>query len=161
MSLRHPKKKKFIERLAHESGVAIVVVDEQSREIDAANNNSICRVLTASDEFNPRCAEFCGKAYAWATEAGKPVDYECYAGLECKAVPVNEGGKQLVAIVGRAFMKAENYRNATDRAINGDWRSFRPTEFFENVVMTGSDASLVKAAERLGALRNGEPENIL
>ena len=161
MSLRHPKKKKFIERLAHESGVAIVIVDEQSREIDAANNNSICRVLTASDEFNPRCAEFCGKAYAWATEAGKPVDYECYAGLECKAVPVNEGGKQLVAIVGRAFMKAENYRNATDRAINGDWRSFRPTEFFENVVMTGSDATLVKAAERLGALRNGEPENIL
>ena len=159
--MKHPKKKKFIERLADESGVAIVVVDEKAREVAAANNNSICRVLTSSAEFNPRCAEFCGKAFEWATEAGQAVDYECYAGLECRAVPVAEQGQQFVAIVGRAFLKAENYRNATDRAINGDWRNFRPTEFFENVVMAGSGEKLVKTADRLESIKTGVPEDIL
>lgn len=159
--MKHPKKKKFIERLADESGVAIVVVDEKAREVAAANNNSICRVLTSSAEFNPRCAEFCGKAFEWATEAGQAVDYECYAGLECRAVPVADQGQQFVAIVGRAFLKAENYRNATDRAINGDWRNFRPTEFFENVVMAGSGEKLVKTADRLESIKTGVPEDIL
>lgn len=159
--MEHPKKKKFIERLADESGVAIVVVDEKSREVAAANNNSICRVLTSSAEFNPRCAEFCGKAYAWATEAGEAVNYECHAGLECRAVPVKEQGQQFVAIVGRAFMKAENYRKATDRAINGDWRKFRPTEFFENVVMAGSTEKLVKTAARIESINGRIVEDIL
>ena len=159
--MEHPKKKKFIERLADESGVAIVVVDAKSREVAAANNNSICRVLTSSAEFNPRCAEFCGKAYAWATEAGEAVNYECHAGLECRAVPVKEQGQQFVAIVGRAFMKAENYRKATDRAINGDWRKFRPTEFFENVVMAGSTEKLVKTAARIESINGRIVEDIL
>lgn len=52
-----------------------------------------------------------------AKEAGEAVEYKCFAGLNCKAVPLSEN---LVAIVGRTFLKAEDYRNATERAISGD-----------------------------------------
>ena len=100
--------------------------------------NSICQVLYNSEEFAPECAKFCGKAFEMATEAGKTVEYKCYAGLNCLAVPVKTETKQFVAIVGRTFLKAEDYRNATTRAISGDWRKFPPTKFFDNVLLDGS-----------------------
>ncbi|MBC7900442.1 MAG: PocR ligand-binding domain-containing protein, partial [Saprospiraceae bacterium] len=157
-----PKKKsKFLDRLAEENGVAIVVVDEASHEVSVSNNNSMCRSLWASAEFAPSCAEYCGKAFAAASKAGKTIEYECYAGLACKAVPVIDGGKQFVAITGRTFLKAENYRKATEKAITGEWRQFRPTEFFENILMTGSDANLVKTAERLEKFSRKRGEDIL
>lgn len=147
-----PKKEKFLDRLAEDSGVAIVVVNKDSKEISSSNNNSMCRSLSASAEFAPRCAEYCGKAFASATEAGKAVEYECYAGLTCKAVPVWDGGSQFVAIIGRTFLKAENYRAATERAITGEWRQFRPTEFFENVLISGSDESLDRTSAASGKI---------
>ena len=155
------KKEKFLDRLAEDSGVAIVVVNKDSKEISASNNNSMCRSLSASAEFAPRCAEYCGKAFASATEAGKAVQYECYAGLTCKAVPVWDGGSQFVAIIGRTFLKAENYRAATENAITGEWRQFRPTEFFENVLISGSDESLDRTCARLEKFSYRERNDIL
>ncbi len=156
-----PKPLKFLDRLAADSGVAIAVVDAASREVAVVNNNSMCRVLTASPDFAPACAEYCGKAFGRALAAGKPIEYECYAGLTCQAVPVKEAGKQFVAIVGRAFLKAENYRKATEKAISGDWRTFRPTDFFENILMSGSKAGIEKAVKRLEAFSTRESVELL
>ncbi len=156
-----PKKEKFLDKLADENGVAIVVVDEDSTEVSVSNNNSMCRSLYSSAQFAPRCDEYCGKAYKAATSAGKPVEYECHAGLTCKAVPVWEGGHQFVAIVGRTFLKAENYRAATEKAITGEWSKFRPTEFFENVLISGSSQGIDKAVSRLEKFSNRERDDIL
>ena len=135
---RHFKKKEFMDQLADDSGLAVVVVDGQNREVSVSNNSSICGALYSSPEFSPRCAEFCGKAFQTASDADRPIDYECHAGLQCRAVPVREGRSRFVAIVGRAFVRSDNYRKATQKAIDGEWRQFRPTEFFDNVLLTGS-----------------------
>lgn len=74
-------------------------------------------ISAASEGFAPEYAKFCGRAFQMAKEAGEAVEYKCFAGLNCKAVPLSEN---LVAIVGRTFLKAEDYRNATERAISGD-----------------------------------------
>lgn len=145
-----PKKEKFLDRLAAENGVAVVVVDENSAEVAAANNNSMCGLLYASEDFGPSCAEFCGKAFSRAVAAGASIEYECYAGLNCRAVPVMDKGRQFVAIVGRTFLKAENYRKATEKAISGDWRRFRPTEFFDNIILSGSPVQLERLERQLG-----------
>ncbi|HEY8560178.1 MAG TPA: diguanylate cyclase [Pyrinomonadaceae bacterium] len=139
-----------LEIIADESGLAVIVVDEKSSVLKA-NNNSICELLYASEGFAPRCAGDCGRAFRMAVEAGKAVSYECYAGLDCLAVPLKTE-KPLVAIVGRAFTKAENYRKATERAIAGDWNKFPPTRFFENVLINGSVNNLEAAAKRIAAL---------
>jgi diguanylate cyclase (GGDEF)-like protein len=144
--------------IADESGLAIVITDGQSEPVDGANNNSMCRALYSSPEFAPRCAEFCGRAFEWANEAKKPVAYECHAGLSCVAVPLIVSGseeKTRVAIVGRTFLKAANYRAATGRAAGGDWQRFPPIEFFENVLLTGSSQHLEKLAARLEKLNAG------
>ena len=138
------------EKIADESGLAVVVVDENGT-VFKANNNSICEVLEASDEFMPRCAEFCGRAFQMASESNETVSYQCYAGLDCLAVPLDRT-KSLVAIVGRTFTKAENYRKATERAISGDWNKFPPTRVFENVLLSGSSKVLETTAKRLESL---------
>lgn len=138
-------------KIADANGVAIVLTRE-SEFVSTANNNSICENLYASEEFAPRCAEFCGRAFQMATEAGKSVAYQCHAGLECLAVPLKTS-KPLVAIVGRTFTKAENYRKAAERAVSGDWNKFPPSKFFENVLISGSSKGLetaAKALEKLG-----------
>ncbi len=138
------------EKIADESGLAVVVVDEKG-SVFKANNNSICEVLETSEEFAPRCAEFCGRAFQMASDAGQSVSYQCYAGLDCRAVPLKQA-KPLVAIVGRAFTKAENYRRATERAISGDWNKFPPTRVFENVLLKGSSNILETTAKKLEKL---------
>ena len=139
-----------LEKIADESGLAVIIVDEKASVLKA-NNNSICEQLYSSEEFAPRCMEDCGRAFERATEAGKTVFYECHAGLDCLAVPL-KAEKPLVAIVGRTFTKAENYRKATTRAIAGDWNKFPPTKFFENVLINGSVKNLQTAAENVAAL---------
>src|SRR5690606_22828033 len=140
-----------LEAFAEENGVAIVVTDGSSTEKAVANNNSLCEVLLHSAEFAPDCARFCGKAHGLATNLNKAVSYECHAGLTCRAVPCGVGEKPLVAIVGRVFTKAEKYREATVRAISGDWRIFPPTEVFDNILIAGSDKNIENVAERLYA----------
>lgn len=144
-----------LEQIAEQNGLAIVIADGRVAPIDGANNNSMCRTLYASAEFAPRCAEFCGRAFDWANEAGKPVAYECHAGLSCLTVPLPSNQseeKSPVAIVGRTFLKAGNYRAATERAMIGDWQRFPPTDFFENVLLTGSMLPLEKLGARLTKL---------
>jgi diguanylate cyclase (GGDEF)-like protein len=144
--------KSVMDRLADESGVAIALVDESSREIYVANNNSICRNLNPEGKFLGQCAAFCGTAFQETAEVGAPVSFTCHAGLECRVVPIKDSARPLVAIVGRAFVKADNYRKATERAISGDWSKYPPAEFFENILLTGSVSVLEKTAEKIAGL---------
>ena len=161
MSPTPARKEKFLDRVAEESGVAVVVVDAEGNNVSVSNNNSMCRCLYGSAEFAPECDKYCGRAFQSASTAGRSVDYECYAGLACRAVPVWDGGKQFVAIVGRTFLKAEKYRSATEKAITGDWRQFKPTEFFENVLISGSSQSIDKAAAKLEKFSKPERRPVL
>lgn len=147
------------DELAEETGLAIVLTDGNSSVLSASNNNSICRVLYNSEEFAPECDKFCGKAFEWATQKGTTVGYKCYAGLHCLAVPMKKEGKQKVAIIGRTFTKAEDYRSATERAITGDWKKFPPTEFFENVLLSSSEDNLDKLARRVEQLNAAEDKS--
>ncbi|HVF31042.1 MAG TPA: diguanylate cyclase [Pyrinomonadaceae bacterium] len=159
MSSEAPKKQKLLDRLAEESSVAIVVLNEDSQEVSVSNNNSICRTLTASPDFSPRCAEYCGKAFQ-NTAAGELFEYECYAGFTCKAIPVADRDGRFVAIVGRAFEAAEKYRRATDRAISGDWSHFPTNDFFENVLISGSSSNIEKAVDALSKYRVRPAEDV-
>src|SRR6185503_1275071 len=102
--------------------------------------------------FVGACAEDCGRAFERTKEKGAPVDYECHAGLQCRSVPLSAGNKQLVAITGRTFIKASKYRQATARAINGDWRSIPPTKIFENVILSGSVSELNRLDRQVSEL---------
>ncbi len=130
------------DKLANESGVSVVTVDENSSVLTESNDNSICQVLYNSEEFASSCAKYCGRAFNMATEAKKTVKYKCYAGLNCLAVPIKKENKQIVAIIGRTFLRSQDYRIATQRAIDGDWQKFSRTKFFENVILSGSPRHL-------------------
>jgi diguanylate cyclase (GGDEF)-like protein len=158
MSVEQPKKKRFLDRLAEETGVAMVVLDGEGHEISSSNNNSICRSLMSSDHFRKECAKDCGRAFERAFSSKGPISYVCHAGLACTAVPVQDRGNKFVAIAGRAFLSSENYRKTTERAISGDLSEFPPTEFFSNILMSGSAAPIEKAAESLSKFAY-KPEN--
>lgn len=151
MSAVDEKDELTLESLAEQHGVAVVVVDENSKEVASANNNSICSQLYDSPDFGAACAQFCGKAYALVAAAGDAVDYECHAGLVCRAVPVTQGGKQLVAIVGRTFLRSESYRRATEKAAAGDWRRFPQNDLFDNVLLSGSSIPIEQLGRDLGS----------
>ena len=157
--LREIPEKLVLDKLADENGVAIAIVDEMHREISVSNNNSICRHLNPTGEFSPACAEFCGQALERAFDADSGAGFECHAGLDCRAVPIDSPDGRFVAIVGRTFVKAENYRRAAERAISGDWSAFPPSEFFENILLTGSPEILDKAARRLESFAEETPTN--
>ena len=162
MSAKHKNKQEnWQERLAAESGLAVIISDESSPELSASNNNSMCRVLYSSEEFAPSCDQYCGKAFEMATEAGETVGYQCYAGLDCLAVPFKSEEKQLVAIVGRTFQKADNYREATERAITGDWQKFLPTDFFENILLSTAGEKLENLAVAVENLSAEEKDALL
>lgn len=154
--------KSLQDELADEHGLAIVVVEgENSVVVSESNNNSICRHLYASAEFAPRCAEYCGKAFQQATEAGKTIQVKCHAELNYLAVPIETKEKKLVAIVGRTFLKSDEYRNATERAISGDWQKFSPEEFFSNVLIANSIYDLEPLARKIEKLRDGEKQALI
>ena len=152
MSPQEEKKQRMLDRVAEENGVAVVVLDENSHEVSVSNNNSICKALTSSKDFAPHCARYCGMAFR-KTEGGREFEYECHAGLVCKAVPVTDHGNRFVAIIGRTFSSADNYRKATERTISGDWAEFPPNEFFENVLLSSSTSNIDKAAGDLARFR--------
>lgn len=153
-------KQKMLDRIAEDNGVAVVVLDEESHEVSVSNNNSICEAMMASPKFNPRCAEYCGVAYQ-NTSSGHTFEYQCHAGLNCKAVPVADRGKRFVAIVGRTFMTSEKYREATDRAIAGDWSQFPTDEFFDNVLISGSTSNIDNAVGELAKFRVEKSEKVI
>ena len=150
MSSDETNQQRQLDELAEQSGLAAIVVDENSTELSESNNNSMCRILYNSEEFAPKCAEFCGKAHYWATETGKAVEYKCYAGLNCMAVQMKN--RRSVAIVGRVFLKAEDYRRATERVVSGDWKQFPADEFFENALLSGTPENVTKLAREVQEL---------
>lgn len=147
---------KAISDIALASGLAVVVVDGPG-EIFTANNNSICRSLNPSGKFGGHCEAFCGTALEEVTEVGSRVSFTCHAGLECRVIPIENAQKPLVAIIGRTFTKAENYRKATERAISGDWRDYSPAVIFENVLLSGSTTALDKAVEKIERIVSAKP----
>ncbi len=160
MSSKSTKKGKFLNEVAEKNGVAVVILNGRNKEIAAANNNSICKTLWNSARFRPACDRDCGSAFA-KTANGQPFDYECHAGLTCRAIPVEDRGNRFVAIVGRTFMNSANYRTATERAISGEWSKFKPTEFFENILMSGTSAGIESASDELAKFTVSEPDDIL
>lgn len=144
--------------LADRSGLAIITVDENSEILSESNDNSMCRLLYESAEFSSSCAEFCGKAFQWATEAESEVEYQCYAGLNCMTVQTSN--KKSVAIIGRVFLKSEDYRNATTRAATGDWQQFPAEEFFSNALFSNSPEDLKKTAKEFHSLESESFQNL-
>ena len=134
--------------IADTAGLAVVITDAK-RVVAAANDNSICRSLNPPDEFVGKCAEDCGRAFERAREAGSSIDYECHAGLKCRAILVRTGRSPLVAITGRTFVKSEDYRAATNRAISGDWSGIPPERLFDNVIFSSSPGQIDKLQQRL------------
>ena len=141
-----------LDEITAESGMAVVIVDRNTHVVAMSNDNSICRALNPPDTFVGACAEDCGRAFERTREVGAPVDFECHAGLQCRSVPLGTGNKQLVAITGRTFVKASKYRQATARAITGDWSSFPPTKIFENVILSGSVNELSRLDRQIGEM---------
>jgi len=154
MSTLSPKNpiENVLDEITADSGMAVVIIDRNTHVVAMSNDNSICRVLNPPDTFVGACAEDCGRAFERTKEAGAPVDYECHAGLQCRSVPLGTGNKQLVAITGRTFVKASNYRQATARAVNGDWKSFPATKIFENVILSGSVGELNRLDRQVGEI---------
>lgn len=140
--------------IASTEGVAVVIVsDDQMTKVSSSNDNSICEILSDSKEFRESCEKYCGQVYRHALRSAKPLRYKCHAGLECIASAAGGSeGRPLVAITGRTFTKAEDYRLATERAISGDWRGFPPTKFFENVLFSSDARAIEKAAKRIVAI---------
>ena len=155
--------KRIQDELAEKSGLAVVLVEKEGLSgVAESNNNSICKVLNSSEQFAPQCERFCGKVYTHAVEANRPLKYKCHAGLECIAVPVySEKGKKFVAITGRAFTKTDDYREATERSIKGDWKGLPPIDLFENALMTGTSRNIENIGKKLSDLSQAEKEALL
>lgn len=141
--------KPILDRLANDNGLAIALVDAASCEISVFNNSSICHNLNPDSRFAGQCAAFCGTAFKRTAESGTTVAFTCHAGLECRAVLIKSSNKSLVAIVGRTFTSAHNYKRATQRSISGDWSDFPPNQLYENILLTASVSILDKTAERV------------
>lgn len=131
-----------LDELAAQNGVAIVVQGADEVPCSIANNNSICAHLYSSAEFAPLCDTDCGRAFQTAYRAGETVEVKCHAGLHFHAKPFAVREQKLVAIIGRAFRKTEDYKNATERAMSGDWQQFPSDAFFSNVLFTGASPEL-------------------
>ena len=146
----------LLDELAEQNGLAIVIVDE-SAPVSISNNNSICEMLFSSEEFSSKCRMFCGKAFEQAKDAKEPISVKCHAGINYQTFPLSTvDNKPLAAIIGRAFQSAGEYRNATKRALEGDWRNFPPSKLFENILLTNSDYEISKLAKRLLKLTDEE-----
>jgi diguanylate cyclase (GGDEF)-like protein len=154
-----PREKIKIDRVADESGLAVSIIDASGEEISTSNNNSICNTLNPDRVFSKECESYCGAAYEKATSSDLVIQYRCHAGLECRAVSFRTGHSPLVAIVGRTFTNADEYRKATERAISGDWAHHSPNEFFENVLMSRSPNDLEQAVRELQAIAIEESAN--
>ncbi len=148
------------ETLADNSGLAVIIVEgEESAVVSASNDNSVCKVLQSSEEFSPMCQSFCGDAFKQAESAGKSINFHCHAGLNYTAVPLPQ--QNFVAIIGRTFNKSDDYKNATNRAISGDWKQFKSEVLFENILLQSSLEDTEKLAKRLEHLDEDEQQALL
>jgi diguanylate cyclase (GGDEF)-like protein len=127
-----------LEHIADRFGVAVALV-EGRQETTAANNNSICRTLNPDGVYVGKCAAFCGAVTAEVQATGGRVAYVCHAGLACRGLPL---GSEQAAIVGRAFVDAEAYKKATERALTGDWKQHSAVDLFENVLFASNEKQI-------------------
>lgn len=137
--------RKVLETIAVENGVGVAVVDRSGIEVQTANNNSICATLNPDGELVGPCASDCGQALEKAVNSGGTCAFTCHAGLECRAAALSYDQQPVAVIAGRTFVKSENYRRATERAVAGDWREYPPADLFENILLTGSSEIITAA----------------
>jgi diguanylate cyclase (GGDEF)-like protein len=138
------------EKLAAASGLSVLLVDgRQPPALIASNNNSICHAFQSSLDYVSLCDPYCGDAHRVALTAGTTVQYKCHAGLQCFTMPVQiEGGQNLAAIGGRAFVSAADYRELVDRFRSGQLNDLLASEPFENVIFA-DERRLDQLSERL------------
>jgi GGDEF domain-containing protein len=148
MSPQEKKKQKMLDRVADDNGVAIVVLDENSNEVSASNNNSICRALWASSEFRPRCNEYCGVAFE-KHSIRSDVRVRMSRGTPVRGRAGRGSRKTICCDRGTVLQLGGELSQGNDRSIVGDWKQFSPNEFFENVLIAGSLAAIDRAASEL------------
>ncbi|MEZ5345449.1 MAG: diguanylate cyclase [Pyrinomonadaceae bacterium] len=149
------------DRLANGSGLAVVMIDGVGlSSVSESNNNSICSTLISSGH-SAQCEKFCGSVFENAEVGKDAVKYKCHAGLECVAVPLKTPNeKKLVAILGRAFTTAKDYRDATEKAVSGEWTKFPPTKFFGNILLTNSAQNIEDLGKKLASLSEDEMKQL-
>jgi diguanylate cyclase (GGDEF)-like protein len=135
--------------IAESSGIALLLVDgHQPPALTISNNNSICEALQSSPEYVGLCDPFCGAAYDRAVGANTITHYRCHAGLQCFAMPVEIGSRQLAVIGGRAFVSSSDYRQLAERFRSGDLKELSSENLFRNVIFA-DEADLDHAALRV------------
>jgi diguanylate cyclase (GGDEF)-like protein len=124
--------------LAAESGLALLLVEgHQPPQLVTSNNNSFCQAFQTSAAHAHLCEPYCGEAHKRAHESVEASRYRCHAGLHCRAVPVELGkGDRLAVISGRAFVSTIDYRELVERFRVGDLRDLLNPELFQNVLFT-------------------------
>ncbi len=151
------------ETLANESGLAVIIVEgKDSSVVSESNNNSICKNLQSSEKFAPLCQSFCGEVTNHVREAKKSIGFRCHAGLNYMAVPIeNSENRQMTAIVGRTFLKTEEYVEASKRAESGDWQEFDVAKLFDNALFSSSAKDVEILAKTLENLSDDEKTELL
>ncbi|MCX7638960.1 MAG: diguanylate cyclase [Pyrinomonadaceae bacterium] len=137
---------------AEKNSVAVVLLDEKGCVLCTSNDNSLCSRLLQS-EYSPRCEEFCGKA----AKMDSACHVKCHAGLNFYAFPLQIGNRKLRVILGRAFLKTEDYRLATQKMIEGEWAHLFSAEAFENIHFSHSTVEFERIAKKFIELAKNEP----
>ena len=138
--------------LADACGLAVLLVDgHQPPAVAISNNNSICHTFQTSPEYATLCDPYCGSAHARATKAGETIEYECHAGLQCFAKPVeiSSGKRKLAVIGGRAFVKSADYQRLMERFRNGDLQSLATDEQVFSNILFAEPQRLNELSERV------------
>jgi diguanylate cyclase (GGDEF)-like protein len=135
--------------VAGSAGIALLLVEgHQPPALAVTNNNSICETLQSSPEHVRLCDPYCGAAHERATNEGEIIHYRCHAGLQCFALPVEIGGRNLAVIGGRAFSTGADYRGFVERVRTGDLSELETEALFRNVIFA-DEADLDHAALRV------------
>ena len=138
--------------LADACGLAVLLVDgHQPPAVAISNNNSICHTFQTSPEYATLCDPYCGSAHSRATKAGETIEYECHAGLQCFAKPVeiSSGKRKLAVIGGRAFVKSADYQRLMERFRNGDLQSLATDEQVFSNILFAEPQRLNELSERV------------
>ena len=143
------------ELLAAGTGLSLLLVDgHQPPAILVSNNNSICEAFQSSPDHVKLCDPYCGEAHQRAMSAGTTVEYNCHAGLQCFAQPVNIGGERKLAVIGgRAFIKSAAYETLMERFRAGDLQELGSAEVFKNIVFADAER-LRELSERVNKAAN-------
>src|SRR5688572_2513413 len=138
--------------LAEGWGLALLLVDgHKPPAVAVSTNNSICHAFQTSPKHAPSCDPYCGAAHSRAVKAGETVEYECHAGLQCFAKPVEIGGgkRKLAVIGGRAFVKSSNYQRLMERFRSGDLQDLATSEEVFGNILFAEQQRLNELAERV------------